>query len=181
MWRSLNHQKTNGRKSSIWVESHILIQGVSVQNDKFKIMITVGLSYIGKHVVSMFLNIHHLSFIKKNQKSNIGWPQQPPIEKIPNVGEKLDFSWSIPQKRTSIGHFGARDDQTISIRKFFEEIGLLRPVRLQRPLRSMSLERFLRPGKSLLRTSELSRFLNSIIWVLKSLDFDVLKKEMFWQ
>ena len=75
-------KKTNGRKSSIWVESHILIQGVSVQNDKFKIMITVGLSYIGKHVVSMFLNIHHLSFIKKNQKSNIGWPQQPQTEKM---------------------------------------------------------------------------------------------------
>ena len=42
----------------------------------------------------------------------------------------------------------AKDDQTIRIRKFFEEIGLLRPVRLQRPLRSMRPERFLRPGKS---------------------------------
>jgi hypothetical protein len=49
---------------------------------------------------------------------------------------------------------------------FFEEIGLqrlLRLVRLQRPLRSMRLPRFLRPGKSLLRTSELSRFFNSLI------------------
>ena len=63
-------------------------------------------------------------------------------------------------------YFGASDDQTIRIRRFFEEIGpkrLLRPVSLQRPLRSMRLERFLRPGKSLLRTSESSLFLNSII------------------
>ena len=94
---------------------------------------------------------------------------------------KNNVWWSISQKGNSINHFGARDDQIIRIRKFFEEIGLLRPVRLQRPLRSMRPERFLRPGKSLLRTSELSRFLNSIIWVLISLDFDVLKKEMFWQ
>ena len=40
---------------------------------------------------------------------------------------------------------------------FLEEIGL------QRPVRSMRLERFLRPGKSLLRTSESSLFLNSMI------------------
>ena len=129
------------------VTRFIVLQGISVQNVKYKIMITAGLSYIRKH--SRWLACCHISTIwvssKKNQKSNIGWPQQPLTEKIPNVSEKLDFSWSIPQKRTSIGHFGARDDQTIRIRKFFEEIGLLRPVRLQRPLRSMRPERFLRP------------------------------------
>ena len=31
---------------------------------------------------------------------------------------------SIPQKMTSIGHFGASDDQNIRTKKFFEEIGL---------------------------------------------------------
>ena len=36
-------------------------------------------------------------------------------------------------------------------------------LRLQRLLRSMRLQRFLRPKKSLLRTSESSRFMNSII------------------
>ena len=67
---------------------------------------------------------------------------------------------------TSIGYFGASDDQTIRIKKFFEEIGLKRlsrPVRLQRLLRSMRLERFFRPRKSLLRTSLSFRFLISII------------------
>ena len=64
---------------------------------------------------------------------------------------------------TSIGHFGARDDQTIMIRNILEEIELVRPMRLPRLLRSMRLERFLRPGKSLLWTSESPRFLNLII------------------
>jgi hypothetical protein len=98
------------------------------------------------------------------QKSNIGWPQQPPAKRVPNISKKLDFWWSISQNRTNIGHFGARNAQTIRIRKFFEEIGLVRlvtPVRLQRLLRSMRLQRFLRPKKSLLRTSESSRFMNS--------------------
>ena len=163
-----------------WVE----LQGVSVQKDKFKIMITVGLSYIRKH--SWWLACSPIFSIwvssKKSQKSYIGWPQQPLTEKVPNISKKLDFWWSIPQKGTSIGHFGAWDDQTIRIRKFSEEIGLLRllrPVRLQRPLRSIRLERFLRPGKSLLRTSELSRILNSKIVVLISLYLDVLKKKWF--
>ena len=100
------------------------------------------------------------------QKSNIAWPQQPPTEKVQNISEKLDFWWSIPQTRASIGHFGARDDQTIMTRNFLEEIGLVRlvrPMRLPRLLRSMRLQRFLGSWKSLLRTSESSRFLNSMI------------------
>jgi hypothetical protein len=51
-------------------------------------------------------------------------------------------------------------------------------VRLQR-LRPMRLERFLRPGISLVWTSESSRFLNSIILGLISLYFDVFKKIFF--
>ena len=96
----------------------ISIQGVSVQNDKFKIMIRVGLSYIRKH--SWCLAYSQISTIwvssKYFQKSYIDWPQQPPTEKVPNIREKLHFWWSIPQKWTSIGHFGAREDQTIRIR-----------------------------------------------------------------
>ena len=38
---------------------------------------------------------------------------------MPYISENLDFWWSIPQKITSIGYFGASDDQTIRIRKFF--------------------------------------------------------------
>jgi hypothetical protein len=45
-------------------------------------------------------------------------------------------------KTGPVGHFGAKDDPTVRIRKLFDEIGLLRlwsPVRLQR---SMGLQRF---------------------------------------
>ena len=48
-------------------------------------------------------------------------------------------------------------------------------MRLQRLLRSMRLLRFLRPRKSLLRTSESSWILNSLIWGQKEFYFDVLK------
>ena len=104
--------------------------------------------------------VSSISFLK----SNISWPQQPPTAKIQNISEKLDFWWSIPQQGTSNGHFGARDDQTIMIRNFLEDIGLVRPMRLPRLLRSMRLQRFLGSWKSLLRTAESSsRFLNLMI------------------
>ena len=50
---------------------------------------------------------------------DLTWPQWPPPERVPYISKKLDFWWSIPQKITSIGYFGASDDQTIRIRKFF--------------------------------------------------------------
>ena len=34
----------------------------------------------------------------------------------------------MPQKGTDIGHLGARDDETIWISKFFDEMRLLRPA-----------------------------------------------------
>ena len=103
-------------------------------------------------------------------------PQRPPSERVPYISEKLDFWWFSPQKMTSIGYFGASD---MLIRpsgsgSFFGEVRL----RLQRPLRSMRLEMYLRPVKSLLWTSEPSRFLNSKILGLISLYFDVLRKKI---
>ena len=46
---------------------------------------------------------------------------------------------------TGIDDLGARDDQTIRISQFFDEMRLLRslrPLRLLRPLRSLRLQRF---------------------------------------
>ena len=59
--------------------------------------------------------------------------------------------------------------QTNMIRKFYDEIGLyrlVRPVRLQRPEANEVNEtvEVLRHGKSLLRTSDSSRFLNSALF-----------------
>jgi hypothetical protein len=56
--------------------------------------------------------------------------------------KNLIFDDPFHKKRTNIGHFGARDDPTIRIKKFFDETGLerwVRPVRLQRQMR---LQRF---------------------------------------
>ena len=52
---------------------------------------------------------------------------------------------AILQKGAVIDHLGARDDQTIMMRRFFVEISLsrsLRPSRLWRSLRSLRLQRF---------------------------------------
>ena len=79
------------------------------------------------------------------QKSNIGWPHQPPTERVSNISKKLDFWWSIPQKGTVFDHLGARDDLTISISNSFDEMRLsmsLRPLRLLRLKRSLRLQRF---------------------------------------
>ena len=84
------------------------------------------------------------------------------------------FLLFLRQKGTRIGQFGTRDDPIIRIRKLFEDLGLQRPVRLQRLMRSMRLQRFLKAQKSLLKTSESSRFLNSAY-------FDVQKNKVFLQ
>ena len=55
------------------------------------------------------------------QKSNIGWPHQPPSERVPYISEKVDFWSPIPQKMTSIDHFGASDDQKIRIFNFLRK------------------------------------------------------------
>ena len=63
-----------------------------------------------------FCLIHHLKLF---------WPQSTSITSvrksamIPYISEQLDFWWSIVQKMTSIGYFGASDDQTSRIRFFW--------------------------------------------------------------
>ena len=66
------------------VVCYTYLQGVPVHKDKFKIRITVGLSYIRKH--SWWLACSPIFSIwvssKKFQKSDIGWPRQPPTENM---------------------------------------------------------------------------------------------------
>ena len=66
-------------------------------------------------------------------KSNTGCP--PPTGKGSKISKNLGFWWSIPQKWTSIGHFGAREHGTIRTIKFCDEIRLLRSLRPLRLLR----------------------------------------------
>ena len=106
------------------------------------------------------------------QKNDIGWPPQPLKERVYDINKKLDFWSSIPQKGTGISHLGARDDQSIRIRRSFNETRLSRSLKLLRPLRSEVAE-VLRLGKSLLRTSKSSRHLNSAL-------FACFEKNIFW-
>ena len=69
-----------------------------------------------------------------------------------------------------IGDFGAIDDQIIRIRMFVKKVGLLRPLRLERPLRSMRLQRFIRSGKSLLKD----------LRVILVLEFNNLRTKFFF-
>ena len=62
----------------------------------------------------------------------MGWPQQPPTEKIQDIREKWNFLISIPQQGTSIGHCGARNNPAISISHLFDEMRLYRSLRPQR-------------------------------------------------
>ena len=78
-----------------------------------------------------------------------------------STGKKFNFWWSLPQKWTSTGHFGARDDPTIRISKNLKAIKVIEAVEV------------LRSGKSLLRTSESSRFLNSVL-------ISCFEEDLFW-
>ena len=123
------------------------VQGVSHWNKQSKSALTNGqieiFNFISKVAYSGGYDIWFLS--TSFQKSNIGWPQQPPTERMSDISEKLDFLWSIPQKGSGIDHLGAKDDQNIRISNFCDEMRLLkslRPLRLLRPLRTLRLQRF---------------------------------------
>ena len=77
------------------------------------------------------------------QKNDMGWPQQPLQEEYQISVKNWIFDDPL-HKETGIGHLGARDDQIISISRFFDEmrqLSSLRPLRLLRPLRSLRLQR----------------------------------------
>ena len=105
-----------------------LLQGVSHWNVSFKLTLThrnMQVRFCLK--VSAYSWGHGILVSSTSfQKNNIGWPQQPPTERVSNISEKLDFQWSIQKKGTGIGHLGARDNPTIKLNKNFDEMRLLR-------------------------------------------------------
>ena len=76
--------------------AHVHIQGVSHWNVSFKMALTdrnMQVRFCLKvSVYSWGLEIWVSS--TSFQKSSIGWPQQPPSEKVPYISENLDFWWS---------------------------------------------------------------------------------------
>ena len=68
-------------------------------------------------------------------------------------------------KGTIIGHFGARNDPIIRISKLFDEaVEVIEVVEAVEASEVIEATEVLRPGKSLLRTSESSRHLNSALF-----------------
>ena len=110
-----------------------------------------------------------------SQKSSIGWPQQPPTEKLSDISKKLDFWWFIPQKGTIIGHLGARYDPTIRISIYFwwnEAVEVIEAIEVVEAVEVIEAAGVIRPRKSQLGTSESSRFLNSaLFWCFEKIFF----------
>ena len=91
-------------------------------------------------VYSLGLEIWPLSF--KFNFGLMGWPQQPPRERVPKFNKIVGFWWSISHWETRIDHFGAMVDGNIKLSNLFCEMRLLRSLR---PLRLLRLLRSLRP------------------------------------
>ena len=121
------------RNMRTYTQSALHVQGVSEWTDISKSALR------GRRINNFIEFMFHQPVFKKN---DIGWPHQPPSEKVSDISKKFDFWWSILQKGTVIGHLDARDDQSIIIRRFFDEMRLSRSLRLLRPLRSLRLQRF---------------------------------------
>ena len=89
-------------------------------------------------VYSLGVDIWLLSF--KFYFGLIGWPPQPPRERVLKINKIVGFWWSISHWETKIGLFGAMVDGNIKLSNLFCEMRLsrsLRPLRLLRLLRSL--------------------------------------------
>ena len=96
-----------------------------------KIQIKFGLKVF---VYSLGVDIWLLSF--KFNFGLMGWPLQPPRERVPKINKIVRFWWSIPHWETKIGHFGAMVDEIIKLSNIFSEMRLSRSLRPLRLLRS---------------------------------------------
>ena len=123
-----------------------------------------------------FRRIALLCFINQFWINDIGWPQQPLTEKVADISKKMEFWWFIPQNGTVIGHLGVKDDQTIRISNLFwwnEAVEVIEAIEAVEATEVMEAAEVLRHGKSLLRTSESCRHLNSALFLC-------FEKKFFW-
>ena len=110
----------------------------------------------------MLPHIHYLSFIKKNKKSNIGWPQQPLTEKMLKFNMIFydtvkTFLFSNHQNQVILV-FKLLNSRTWITLKSSEGIFQARSDNLRKILVLFPL-----PKKLLMRTSESSRLSNSAL------------------
>ena len=105
----------------------------------------------------------------------VGWPPQPPRERVLKINKIEGFWWSISHWEAKIGLFGAMVNGNIKLSNLFCEMRLLRSLR---PLRLLRLLRSLRP--------QTFQDLENHYWALQShpgywikLYFDILKTIIF--
>ena len=124
-----------------------LLHSVRGQNGFFNLVLTernMQVKFDLKlSMYSLDLDIWSLSF--KFNFGLMGWPPQPPRERVPKINKIVGFWWSIPHWETRIGNFGTMVDGNIKLSNFFFEMRLLRSLRPLRPLRLLRLLRSLRP------------------------------------
>ena len=102
-----------------------------------------------------------LIFTTSFQKSNIGWPQQPPTEEVSDISEKLDFF----TKRDQYWSFWYQWWSNHQVQEVLWWNGALEAVCANEAAEVNETVEVLRPRKSLQRTPESSRFLNSALFL----------------
>ena len=129
---------------STWTSFVRYVHSVRGQSVFFNLALTEGNMQIKfdlkLSVYSLGVDIWLLSF--KFNSGLMGWPPQPPRERVLKINKIVGFSWSISHWETRIGIFGALIDGNIKLSNLFCEMGLLRSLR---PLRLLRLLRSLRP------------------------------------
>jgi hypothetical protein len=124
----------------LWAALWFVVHSVRGQSGFFNLALTEGNVQIKfdlkVSVYSLGLDIWLLSF------GLMGWPPQPPRERVLKINKIVGFWWSISHWKTRIGIFGAMLDGNIKLRNLFCEMRLLRSLR---PLRLLKVLRSLRP------------------------------------
>ena len=115
--------------------SRQIIHSVRGQNGFFNLVLTERNVHVKfdlmLSVYSLGLDIWLLTF--EFNFGLIGWPSQPPRERVPKINKIVGFWWSIPHWETRIDHFGAMVDGNIKLS--ICEMRSLKPLRLLRSLR----------------------------------------------
>ena len=124
-------------------------------------------------VYSLGLEIWTLSF--KFNFGRIGWPTQPPRERVPKINNIVGFWWSIP-------HWETRVDGNIKfgISLWNEAVEVIEATEAVEAVKIIEAAEILRRGKSLLRTQESSRFLIlALFWCFENHFFSGIRKYYF--
>jgi hypothetical protein len=140
-----------------------VVQGVSHWNEQSNLALT-GIkidNFIDIMCSTNAWGYDILTFVTIFQKSNIGWPQQPPTERVSDISKKTGFLMIHSLKRDQYWSFwyqGWSDHQVQEVLWWNEAVEVIEATEVVEAVEVIEAAEVLRPGKSLLRISESSRF-----------------------